>query len=232
MIEKSRVMFMNSEETLKITELDSRVGNPRLQMLKAALPYLPPEGQRFAAILTKWSEFQATLRLFDNPEELLSICEVKEAPPGPFGILDEIKKYGSPEDKNRIEFAKNFMQAMNLYRQMEAMQKENRKEKEEEEDLESQSWNNDPSLAQMDPKKLSLLMDMAKNVNGQTPDSLMPFLMSLMTKSREQGLTFTDAETDLILNVLRQNMSPEEQSRIDMIRQMVRAMEKSQNSGK
>lgn len=223
---------MNSEETLKITELDSRVGNPRLQMLKAALPYLPPEGQRFAAILTKWFEFQATLRLFEDPEESLSICEVKETPPGPFGILNEIKKYGSPEDKSRIEFVQNFIQAMNLYRQMETMQGEAGKEKKEEENLETQTWKNDPSLAQMDPKKLSLLMDMAKSVNGQTPDSLMPFLMSLMTKSREQGLTFTDAETDLILNVLRQNMSPEEQSRIDTIRQMVRMMENHSNNGK
>lgn len=223
---------MNSEETLKITELDSRVGNPRLQMLKAALPYLPPEGQRLAAILTKWFEFQTTLRLFEDPEEILSICEVKETPPGPFGILNEIKKYGSPEDKSRIEFAQNFIQAMNLYRQMESMQGEIGKEKKEEENLETQAWKNDPSLAQMDPKKLSLLMDMAKNVNGQTPDSLMPFLMSLMTKSREQGLTFTDAETDLILNVLRQNMSPEEQSRIDMIRQMVRMMENHSHNGK
>ncbi|MCI8514753.1 MAG: hypothetical protein HFI93_09060 [Lachnospiraceae bacterium] len=223
---------MNPEETLKTTELDSRVGNPRLQMLKASLPYLPPEGQRFAAILTKWFEFQTTLRLFDNPEEILSICEVKEPPPGPFGVLDEIKKYGSPEDRSQIEFAKNFVQAMNLYRQMEAMQKENEPEKEEEDKLETQSWNNDPSLRQMDPKKLSLLMDMAKNVNGQTPDTLMSFLMSLMAKSGEQGLNFTDAETDLILKVLRQHMSPEEQGRIDMIRQMVRMMENNRKSEK
>lgn len=218
---------MNSDDTLKITELDRQVGNSRLQMLKAALPYLSTHQQSQIAILTKWLEFQSTIHMFGNPEEVLSICETKVPPPGPFGILDAIKQYGSKEDQSRINFAQNFLQAMSLYQQMEAMQSEqpeSSQASEPEEPLETQEWNNDPKLKSMDPQKLSFLMDMANKSRSQSADSLLPFLMTMMNQSGQQGMNFSDSETDLILQVLRQRMSPEEQGRIDMIRQMSRMM--------
>ena len=82
------------------------------------------------------------------------------------------------------------------------------------------NWKNDPSLKNMDLKKLAFLSELASQSGNQSMDSLLPFLISANKNANSMGLQFNDTETDLILNVLKSRMSPEEQSRIDMIRQM------------
>ena len=211
------------DETLKLTEFDQQVGNSRLQMLKAAIPYLSPERQGLLALLTKYLELESTRHLYETAPDSVRICEKKEVPPGPFGILDVIRPYGSREDQSRIDFAKNLMHAMSLYRKWEegnAEEPEDRKE----DTLEAQAWNTDPTLKGMDPRKLSFLMEMTREAGKQSQDTLLPFLMTMMSQSREQGLNFSDAEMNLILQVLRQRMSPAEQGRMDMILKMSQMM--------
>ncbi len=82
------------------------------------------------------------------------------------------------------------------------------------------SWKNDPSLKNMDLKKLAFLSELVSQSGGQSMDSLLPFLMSANKNANSMGMQFNDSETDLILNVLKSRMKPEEQSRIDMIRKM------------
>ena len=82
------------------------------------------------------------------------------------------------------------------------------------------SWNNDPSLKNMDLKKLAFLSELVSQSGGKSMDALLPFLISTRDLVYAMGLQFNDAETNLILNVLKSRMSPEEQSRIEMLRQM------------
>jgi len=42
----------------------------------------------------------------------------------------------------------------------------------------------------------------------------------------KQGINFTNAETELILNVLKEDMSPEEIKRVDMVKQIVNSLSK------
>ena len=82
------------------------------------------------------------------------------------------------------------------------------------------SWKNDPSLKNMDLKKLAFLSELAAQSGNQSMDSLLPFLISANKNANSMGLQFNNSETDLILNVLKSRMSPEEQSRIEMLRKM------------
>lgn len=82
------------------------------------------------------------------------------------------------------------------------------------------SWQNDPSLKNMDLKKLAFLSELVSQSGSQSMDSLLPFLVSANKNANSMGLQFNDSETNLILNVLKSRMSPEEQSRIEMIRKM------------
>ena len=69
---------------------------------------------------------------------------------------------------------------------------------------------------------MQYLMKMMSEANGKDKNSMMPFLMGLSSSSEQSGMDFSDSETDMILQVLSQKMSPEEKSKIDMIRNISR----------
>ena len=81
-------------------------------------------------------------------------------------------------------------------------------------------WQNDPTLKNMDLKKLAFLSELASQSGGKSMDTLLPFLIYANKNANSMGLQFSDAETDLIVNLLKSRMSPQEQSRIDMLRKM------------
>ncbi len=109
-------------EDLKVTELDRITCNYNLQMLKASLSYLPPSGRRLLSIWIKLRELRNTVRVFETPDadELLSACNVSEAEPkrGFFDVLNEIKDYGSPEQRQTFDRFSQMIQMISLYEQM------------------------------------------------------------------------------------------------------------------
>lgn len=84
------------------------------------------------------------------------------------------------------------------------------------------SWMNDSRLSGIDPAKLQMLLSMSGQGAEKSQNELMPFLLSAASRSREQGMTFTPQETDLIIEVMKQGKSKEEIARIDKIRMMMR----------
>lgn len=81
-------------------------------------------------------------------------------------------------------------------------------------------WQNDPSLKNMDLKKLAFLSELVAESGSKPLDALLPFLISANKNANAMGLQFSDAETGLLLEVLKKHMNPEEQSRVDMLRKM------------
>ena len=76
----------------------------------------------------------------------------------------------------------------------------------------------------MDPMKLELIKTAAAKTSGKSGNSLAPVLMSLITSANRQGIRFSSEEISLILNILKQGKSPEEQQQIDKTVQMVSGM--------
>ena len=79
-----------------------------------------------------------------------------------------------------------------------------------------------PAFQNISPEKLAFLMNF---MNQEKPDSsrdMMTFLMSFVTKARNQNLSFTTDETDFIIQHLREGLNPTEQQRIDRVLQMLR----------
>ena len=50
--------------------------------------------------------------------------------------------------------------------------------------------------------------------------------MTAANTSREKGLQFSDAEIELIIQVMKQNKTPEETARIDQMLQMIKMLKK------
>ena len=74
-------MRMNQTDSYKLTDLDYLIGDHRLQMLKAALPFLSIPQQRALSLAVKFQELRRTYRLFSDEETAsLGVCSL-DAPP-------------------------------------------------------------------------------------------------------------------------------------------------------
>ena len=85
-------------------------------------------------------------------------------------------------------------------------------------------WINDPLLQNMDPLKKELIKTAAAQTSGKSGNSLAPALMSLITSANKKGIRFSSEEITLILSILKQGKSPNEQQQIDRTVQMVSSM--------
>lgn len=86
------------------------------------------------------------------------------------------------------------------------------------------SWMNHPSLKNIDAAKMQMLMTLANQGKGKSQKELLPFLMAAASQSKASGNSFTNEETNLILEVLKQGKSPEESAKIDQMVSLVQKM--------
>ncbi len=88
------------------------------------------------------------------------------------------------------------------------------------------SWTNNPKLKNVDPKKLTILLELMKEAEGKPMDKLLPLLMTTNKRLQEQNLTFTKDESDLMIEILTKNMTPKEKQQFEMVRKMMAANRK------
>lgn len=85
----------------------------------------------------------------------------------------------------------------------------------------SQSIKNNPEFSSINPQKLELIDEFVQQNKGKKVQELIPQFIALKSKMIQKGLSFTPAESDLMLNVLKQSMTPEEQKRVEQMQNMV-----------
>ena len=74
-------------------------------------------------------------------------------------------------------------------------------------------WMNNPKLKNLDPAKLAMLSYLATEGSKKSRSEMMPFLMSLMNNKGSNGIDFSGEEQNLMLDVLMQQLSPEERKK-------------------
>ena len=86
--------------------------------------------------------------------------------------------------------------------------------------MEAEEWMNNPAMKNIDPAKLELIRMAASKTSGKTGKELAPVMLALITSANKQGIQFTPDEVTLILEILKQGKSKEEQKQIDRTVQM------------
>lgn len=81
-------------------------------------------------------------------------------------------------------------------------------------------WINNPKLKNIDSKKLKLLIQLTEQAEKKEADKLLPFFLAVTSKANSMGITFNDDETDIILNVLKTRMSPDDIKKIELIKNL------------
>lgn len=83
------------------------------------------------------------------------------------------------------------------------------------------SWTNNPRMKNVDPRKLTILLDLVKEAEGKSMDKMMPLIMNTNKKLKEQDLTFNKEESDIMMEILTKNLSPKEKMQLEMIKKMM-----------
>lgn len=89
-------------------------------------------------------------------------------------------------------------------------------------------WMNHPAMENLDPVKLELIKAAAAQTKGKSGNSMATVMMALITSARKNGISFTPEEMTLILDILKDGKSEEEQNQIDNMVNMVTSMIKNQ----
>lgn len=84
-----------------------------------------------------------------------------------------------------------------------------------------------PALNDISPEKLQFLMDFASN-NTDTKDakSMASTIMNAANNAKQNGMTFSNTETTLLIELLKQNMSEAERVKADKMLQMMQMLQK------
>ena len=84
-----------------------------------------------------------------------------------------------------------------------------------------------PALNDISPEKLQFLMDFASN-NADTKDakSMASTVMNAANNAKQNGMTFSNTETTLLIELLKQNMSEAERVKADKMLQMMQMLQK------
>lgn len=76
------------------------------------------------------------------------------------------------------------------------------------------------------PEKLAFLKAMSARQAGGNAKDIMAALMSVSNSAQKQGVSFSESERDMMLEVLLQNLSPEEGKKARSMIQMMKRMKK------
>lgn len=82
-------------------------------------------------------------------------------------------------------------------------------------------WMNHPAMKNIDPLKLELIKSAATQTKGKSGKSLVPVMMALITSAQKKGIQFSSDEASLIIEILKEGKTPEEQTQIENMLKMV-----------
>ncbi len=90
------------------TEFDYRIADPQIQMMKAAVPYMPPSQQRFLSVLIRVQELNRTMSLFRGGDlAAMGLSQNDAQKTSPMEMLQAIKPYAGVREREMIEMMEN-----------------------------------------------------------------------------------------------------------------------------
>ncbi|MBO5207853.1 MAG: hypothetical protein J6B68_00760 [Lachnospiraceae bacterium] len=72
------------------------------------------------------------------------------------------------------------------------------------------NWLDDPAVAHIDKSKLDFLQMLVFESNGLSKEQMLPFLMAVAKRSKENKISFTEEEIETIIETLKKYSSPED----------------------
>ncbi len=108
----------DAEKDIHLTEFDYLTADPKLQMIKAALPYMPVPQQRLICLLVKMQELNRARTMFsEEGVSAMGLSHSSFSRYSPLEMLQAMKPYAGPKERDMIEMIENLqvmLQAMQM----------------------------------------------------------------------------------------------------------------------
>ena len=78
------------------------------------------------------------------------------------------------------------------------------------------------NISGISPEKLNLLSEIIRQSENVSSENLIPFFLNAAATANAKGINFSDAETDVIINALKTNMTKEQISKLDTVRKLAK----------
>jgi len=88
--------------------------------------------------------------------------------------------------------------------------------------MDNNIFQNNPAFNNLSPEKLAFLMNFANAKKPTQMQEMMPFLLNSMSQAKKQNIQFTASESDLLIEILKQNLPPEESRKVDMMMRIMK----------
>jgi len=88
--------------------------------------------------------------------------------------------------------------------------------------MDNNLFKNNPAFNNLSPEKLAFLMNFANAKKPTQMQEMMPFLMSSMKQAKKENIQFSQSESDLLIDLLKQNLPPDEAHKVDMMLRIMR----------
>lgn len=83
--------------------------------------------------------------------------------------------------------------------------------------MDFQEFTSTPEFNRLHPVKKQLIKELVMNNQNSSPEAVLPQILSINRELSKRNLSFTKNETTLLVNILKQNMSPDERQKVDML---------------
>ena len=114
---KMEADIMN-EEQISQTLLDQMVSSDRGQMIKAAIPYLPPKGQQIFSVYEKAVEFLNTVSVFGKAGSGADMWAMSMPAQDPVDVINDIRSFCYGPSRDKLNQMVNMMAMVQMLRLM------------------------------------------------------------------------------------------------------------------
>ena len=90
------------------------------------------------------------------------------------------------------------------------------------------SLHTDSRLHQIAPDRLEELIKFANELSSAPQDQKMAVFLSIQQRARQNQMAFSNDEKQLLLNVLTEQMTPDEKHRVELIQKLASKLSSSQ----
>lgn len=106
------------QEYITRTALDQMTDTDQSQLLKAAIPYLPPQGQQLLSVYAKTLELSNTLALFSGKNSPMEMCAASAAPGEPLDVINDIRRFCYGESRKKLDRMADMLAVVQFLRMM------------------------------------------------------------------------------------------------------------------
>lgn len=82
------------------------------------------------------------------------------------------------------------------------------------------------NMGNISPEKLNFLMQFANQNHSDNAKEMASELSQAASTAKKEGIEFSENERDMMINILKQNMSEEERKKTDMILSLMKNMKR------